>query len=39
MNKIEIFNETNEDIKEIDDIRFVINKAIEVQKVLIDQQM
>jgi len=33
MNKVEIFNETNEDIKEIDDIKFVINKAIEVQKL------
>lgn len=29
----EIFNETQEEIKEIEDIRFVLNKAIEIEKI------
>lgn len=33
MNKIEIFNETGQEINEIDDIKMVIDKAIELQKL------
>ena len=33
MNKLEIFNETNEDIKEISDIKRVIDIAIKHQKL------
>ena len=33
MNKIEIFNETSKQVNEIEDIKMVINKAIDVQKL------
>ena len=33
MNNIEIINLTNEEIKELNDVKYVIDKAIEIEKL------